>query len=42
MTPKTARLVELIYEKLKKYRPKEIFLDKENLEEFISSLFKEN
>tara|TARA_B100000242_G_scaffold105450_1_gene72932 strand:- start:355 stop:483 length:129 start_codon:yes stop_codon:yes gene_type:complete len=42
MTPKTARLVELIYKKLKKYKPKEIFLEKENLAEFISSLFKEN
>ena len=42
MTPKTARLVELIYKRLKKYRPKKIFLEKENLEEFIFTLFKEN
>tara|TARA_A100001035_G_scaffold250627_1_gene222093 strand:+ start:340 stop:468 length:129 start_codon:yes stop_codon:yes gene_type:complete len=42
MTPKTSYLVEIIYKKLKKYRPKEIFLEKENLEEFISSLFKED
>ena len=42
MTPKTARLVELIYKKLIKYRPKEIFLEKENFKEFISSLLKEH
>ena len=42
MTPKTAHLIKLIYKKLKRYRPKEIFLEKENLEEFISSLLKEN
>ena len=42
MTPKTAPIVELIYKKLKKYRPKKIFLEKENLEEFVSLLYKEN
>ena len=42
MTPKTSLLIELIYKKLKRYRPKEIFIEKENLEEFIYSLLKEN
>ena len=42
MTPKTAHLVDLIFNKLKTYKNKKIFLDKENLDKFIFSLFKEN
>ena len=34
--------VDLIYEKLKNYKTREIFLEKENLKKFIFSLFKEN
>ena len=40
MTPKSDYLVDLIYKKLKNYH-KKIFLEKENLNKFISSLFKE-
>ena len=35
-------LVDKIFKKLKDYKAKEIFLKKENLKEFIFSLFKEN
>ena len=35
-------LIDLIYKKLKNYNAKEIFLKKENLKLFISSLFKED
>ena len=35
-------LVDQIFKKLKDYKPKEIFLKKENLKKFIFSLFKEN
>ena len=42
MTPKTEHLVDLIFKKLKKYKNKKIFLEKENLDKFIYSLFKEN
>ena len=42
ITPKSERLIELIFNKLKKYRSKKIFLEKENLENFIFLLFKEN
>ena len=38
MKPETEYLVNLIYEKLKKYSSKEIYLEKENLKKFISSL----
>ena len=41
MTPKSEHLVEMIFKKLKNYKTKEIFLEKENLKKFISSLFKE-
>ena len=34
-------LVDLIFKKFKDYKTKKIFLEKENLEEFIFSLFKE-
>ena len=42
MTPKSEELVDLIYKKLKTYKKKKIFLNKENLNKFILSLFKEN
>ena len=42
MTPKSEHLVDLIFKKLKNYRNKEIFLEKENLNKFILSLFKGN
>ena len=42
MTPKSEYLVDLIFKKLKNYKSKEIFLEKENLNKFINSLFKEN
>ena len=40
--PKTDSLIELIFQKLKNYKAKEIFLEKESLNKFILSLFKEN
>ena len=42
MTPKSEHLVDLIFKKLKTYKNKKIFLDKENFDKFIFSLFKEN
>ena len=42
MTPKQEHLVDLIFNKLKKYKNKKIFLEKEKLDKFINSLFKEN
>ncbi len=42
MNTKSEYLVELIFKKLKKYKTKEIFLEKENLKKFIYSLFKES
>ena len=42
MNPKSEHLVDLIYKKLKTYKYKKIFLEKENLNKFILSLFKEN
>ena len=42
MTPKSEYLVNLIFKKLKTYKNKKIFLEKENLDKFILSLFKEN
>ena len=41
MTLKSEYLVDLIFKKLKRYKTKKIFLEKENLNKFISSLFKE-
>ena len=41
MTPKVEYLLDLIYKKLKKYKGKEIFLEKDNLKKYILSLFKE-
>ena len=42
MSPKSEHLVDLIFKKLKTYKNKKIFLEKENLNKFILSLFKEN
>ena len=42
MNPKSEHLVELIFKKLKTYKEKKIFLEKESLNKFILSLFKEN
>ena len=42
MTPKLEYLVDLIFKKLKNNNNKKIFLEKENLNKFILSLFKEN
>ena len=42
MDPKSEYLVDLIFKKLKNYKSKEIFLEKENLKKFILSLLKEN
>ena len=42
MNPKSDYIVDLIFKKLKNYKNKKIFLEKENLNKFILSLFKEN
>ena len=42
MTQKSEHLIDLIFNKLKNYKNKKIFLEKENLKKFIISLFKEN
>ena len=42
MTQKSEHLVNLIFKKLKTYKNKKIFLEKENLKKFIISLFKED
>ena len=42
MTTKSEYLINLIFKKLKNYKLKEIFLEKEKLEEFIFKLFEEN
>ena len=42
MSLQSEYIVDLIFKKLKKYKAKEIFLEKKNLNKFISSLFKEN
>jgi len=42
MTTKSDHLVDLILKKLKNYKKKKIFLEKENLDKFIISLLKEN
>ena len=41
MTPKSDHIVDLIFKKLKNYKKKKIFLEKENLKKFILYLFKE-
>ena len=42
MTPKSEHLVDLVFKKLKTYKKKKIFLEKDNLNKFIISLLKEN
>ena len=42
MSRKLEYLVNLIFKKLKTYKNKKVFLEKENLNKFILSLFKEN
>ena len=42
MSPKSDLLVDLIFKKLKNYKNKKFFLEKESLNKFILSLFKEN
>ena len=42
MNTKSENLVDLIFKKLKTYKNKKIFLEKDNLNKFILSLFKEN
>jgi hypothetical protein len=42
MNTKSEYLVDSIFNKLKNYKTKDIFLDKENLKKYIFSLFKEN
>ena len=42
MTLKSENLVDLIFKKLNTYKKKKIFLEKESLNKFILSLFKEN
>ena len=42
MSKESVYLVDLIFKKLKGYKSKEIFLEKENLKKFIFSLLKEN
>ena len=42
MTPKLEHLVDFIFKKLKTYKNKKIFLEKESLNKFVLSLFKEN
>ena len=41
MALKSEHLVKLIFKKLKTYKNKKIFLEKENLDKFIFSLLKE-
>ena len=42
MNPKSEHIVDLIFKKLKTYKNKKIFLEKESLNKFILFLFKEN
>ncbi len=42
MNQKSDYLVDLIFKKLKNYKNKKIFLEKENLIKFILSISKEN
>ena len=42
MTSKSEHLIDLIFKKLKTYKNKKIFLEKESFNKFILSLFKEN
>ena len=42
MTPKSEHLVDLIFNKLKTYKRKKIFLEREELNKFILTLLKVN
>ena len=42
MNQKSEYLINLIFKKLKNYKNKEIFLEKENFKKFIFSLLKES
>ena len=42
MNPKSEHLVNLIFNKFKNYKRKKIFLERENLNEFILSLLKQS
>jgi hypothetical protein len=42
MSTKSEYLVDLIFKKLKVYKAREIFLEKEQLNKFVYSLLKEN
>ena len=42
MNSKLENLVDLIFKKFKKYKGKKIYLEKENLRDFIFLLFEEN
>ena len=42
MNKRSEDLVDLIFKKLKRYKAKKIYLEKENFTNFISSLFKED
>ena len=42
MTSKSEHLVDSIFKKLRNYKAKKIFLEKENFDKFIFSLLKEN
>ena len=42
MTTNSEHLVDLIFNKLKTYKRKKIFLERENLNEFILSLLKQS
>ena len=42
MNPKSEFLIDLIFKKLKNYKDKEIYLEKEHLNKFIFSLFKKS
>ena len=42
MSTKQEFLIDLIFKKLKGYKSKEIFLEKENLKKFIFSLLEED
>ena len=42
MTPKSEHIIDLIFDKLKTYKRKKIFLERENFDKFILSLLKDN
>ena len=42
MTTKSDYFIDLIFKKLKNYRSKKISLEKEDLKNFIFSIFKDN